>query len=297
MNARRTIVPVKLGFEEASLRISLDAIMPLREVSSSVRKSIKYGQIAASIAEVGIIEPPVVSRDAAEHERYHLLDGHLRVDILRSRGESEVVCLVATDDEAFTYNKRVSRMATIQEHKMILNAVKKGVSEERLARALNVNISNIRAKRNLLVGICPEAADLLRDKHVPINVFTELRFMKPMRQIEAAEAMVAMNRYSLSYAKSLVASTSADQLVEGRRRRPRGLTEEQIAVMQRESENLDREFKIVEQCYSSDHLDLVLAIGYVCRLLGNARVVRYLAQNQPGILSEFQRISDLQQAA
>lgn len=83
---------------------------------------------------------------------------------------------------------------------MILNAVKKGVSEERLARALNVNIANIRAKRNLLVGICAEAADILKDKHVPLNVFTELRYMKPMRRIEASQLMVAMNRFSINYA-------------------------------------------------------------------------------------------------
>ncbi len=100
--------------------------MPLRTISASVKKSVKYGQIAASIAEVGIIEPPVVARDATDPERYHLLDGHLRVEIVRERGDTELVCLVATDDEAFTYNKRVSRIATIQEHRMILNAVKKG---------------------------------------------------------------------------------------------------------------------------------------------------------------------------
>lgn len=177
MSSRHTAIPVKLAFEEASLRIPIDCIMPLRTISASVKKSVKYGQIAASIAEVGIIEPPVVARDATDPERYHLLDGHLRVEIVRERGDTELVCLVATDDEAFTYNKRVSRIATIQEHRMILNAVKKGVSEERLARALNVDIASIRKKRNLLVGICPEAAELLKDRHVPIHVFTELRFM------------------------------------------------------------------------------------------------------------------------
>ena len=60
MKPRRTSLQVKLGFEEASLRIAIDAILPLREVTAVVRKSVKYGQIAASIAEVGIIEPPVV---------------------------------------------------------------------------------------------------------------------------------------------------------------------------------------------------------------------------------------------
>ncbi len=73
--------------------------MPLRTISASVKKSVKYGQIAASIAEVGIIEPPVVARDATDPERYHLLDGHLRVEIVRERGDTELVCLVATDDE------------------------------------------------------------------------------------------------------------------------------------------------------------------------------------------------------
>ncbi|MBS0532713.1 MAG: ParB N-terminal domain-containing protein [Proteobacteria bacterium] len=297
MSPRRAITPVKLGFEETSIRIPIDAIMPLREVTATTRRSIKYGQIAASIAEVGIIEPPAVARDSKDPNRFHLLDGHIRVQILRERGETEVVCLVAVDDEAFTYNKRISRMATIQEHKMILNAVKKGVPEERLARALNVNISNIRMKRNLLVGICPEVAEMLRDKHVPINVFTELRFLKPIRQIDAARAMISMNRYSLAYAKSLVAATPADQLVEGKQRGSRGLSEDQIAIMQRESETLDREMKRIERDYGANHLDLVLALGYVARLLENARVVGHLAKYHPDILAQFQKLTELQQAA
>jgi ParB-like chromosome segregation protein Spo0J len=297
MTPRRQQLPVKLGFEEASLRISLDAIMPLRDVSAAIRKSVKYAQIAASIAEVGIIEPPVVARDAHDRDRYHLLDGHLRVDIIRARGDTEIVCLIATDDEAFTYNRRVSRIAIIQEHKMILNAVEKGVSEERLARALNVNVTNIRTKRMLLTGICPEVAELFRDRHVPINTFRQLRVLKPLRQIEAAQLMIAMNRFSISYAQSLVTATPDSQIVEGRRRSPPGLTEDQIALMQHESENLEREFRMVEANYSADHLDLVLAIGYISRLLSNARVVRHLAQHHADILAEFQKIANLQKAA
>ena len=285
------------GFEHTTLRIPISEIMPMREVSSTVRKSAKYKQIAASIAEVGIIEPPVVFRDRVNRAQYNLLEGHVRLAILLERGETEVVCLIALEDEAFTYNKRVSRMATIQEHRMILNAVKKGVSEERLARALNVNIGNIRAKRNLLTGICPEAVDLLRDKHVPMNVFVELRRMKPMRQIAAAEMMVAMNKYSTGYAKSIVAATAEEDLVEQKRKAVRGLTEAQIELMSRESAQLDRDFKLIEQSYGADHLDLVLATGYLGSLLRSAPIVRYLAQHHPQLLAEFQKITDLQQAA
>jgi hypothetical protein len=288
---------LKIAFETSSLRIPIAQIQPLREVTERVKKSVKYGQIAASIKEVGIIEPPVVVRDKEDPEAFHLLDGHLRIEISKEQGINAVVCLVATDDEAFTYNKRVNRLAIIQEHKMIMTAIAKGVPEERLARALNVNIGSIRSRRRLLEGICPEAADLLRDKHVPIHSFNQLRKLKPMRQIEAAELMVAMNRYTVSYARSLVAASPEDQLVERKLKKVKGLSPDQIARMETEASRLQREFKMIEQDYGADHLDLVLAAGYVGRLLANAKIVRFLAQSHPEILAEFQKVSELQNAA
>jgi hypothetical protein len=287
-NPGRSREQVALGFEETSMRIPLDAIFPLRIVTDRIKASVKYGQIKASITEVGIIEPPVVARIKGDSAGFNLLDGHLRLEILRDNGATDVVCLIALDDEAYTYNKRISRIATIQEHRMILNAVRNGVSEERLAKALNVNIASIRFKRNLLVGICPEAANLLRDKHVPMAVFTELRHLKPVRQIEAAELMITMNKYSSSYAKTIVAATPPSALVAGRQKKLRGLSDRQVSLMQQESESLDREFRAVEKTYSADHLDLAMALGYIERLLGNARVVGFMAQHHPDILSEFQ---------
>lgn len=284
-----------MGFEEAGQRIALSDIQPLRLVATTTKKTAKYVQIAASIREVGIVEPPVVARDRDDLRKYLLLDGHLRVEVLKDMGMADVVCLVSTDDEAFTYNRRVNRIAIVQEHRMILKAVERGVSEERIARALNVNIGEIQRKRRLLAGICPETAEILKDKHVPINTFTELKKMSPLRQMEAAELMVAMNKYTITYAKSLVAATPQDQLVDVHKRKVvKGLTDDQMALMERESASLEREFKIVEQSYGVDHLDLVLAKGFLATMLGNARVVRYLAQHHREILSEFQKIADLE---
>lgn len=288
---------VKLAFEETSLRIPLTDIVTIREVPNAVRKSLKYGQIAASIREVGIIEPPVVVRMQGEDDQYRLLDGHLRLDILKERGDKDVVCLVATDDEAITYNKRISRMATVQEHRMILRALEKGASEERLARALNVNIGSIRDKRRLLDGICSEVVKLLQDRIVPINTFRELKKLRPMRQIEVADTMIAMNRYSWPYARSLVAATPQNQLVSEQRKSIRGLSDEQIEHMEREATNVDREFRMIEQSFGVDHLDLVLATGYICRLIENVRVVHHLAKHHPELLAEFQRIVQLRNAA
>jgi len=298
MARKTTIEPVKRSFEDVPLRIAITDIQPLRLVSDALRKTAKYAQIAASIPEVGIVEPPVVARDRTDAGKHLLLDGHLRIDVLKAMGETAVVCLVSTDDEAFTYNKRVNRIAMIQEHRMILKAVERGVSEERIAKSLNVDVNHIKRKRRLLEGLCTEVVEILKDKHLAMNTFTELKKMAPMRQIEAAELMVAMNKYTLSYAKSLLAATPQAQLVESDKpKRVKGLTDEQVALMERESVNLEREFRIAEQSYGSDHLDLVLTNGYVGALLGNARVVRYLAQHQREILAEFQKLAEAESAA
>jgi hypothetical protein len=291
------IARVRLGFEMTSLRIPIAQIEPLRVVTAATRKSVKFGQIAASILEVGLIEPPVVIRKPGDPDHYQLLDGHVRIEILKERGDTDVVCLIATEDEAVTYNKNISRMATVQEHRMILNALKRGVPEERLARALNVNISNIRVKKRLLDGICDEVVKLIHDRHVPLNTFKELKRLRPMRQISVTETMIAFNRFSVSCAKSLVASSPQSDLVMGERKSVKGLSDEQLEHMERETTNLDREFKLIEQEYGTDHLDLVLATGYLCRLIENVRIVHHLARLHPEVLGEFQKIAQLRAAA
>ncbi len=298
MPRKATVPPVKMAFEENELRIAVADIQPLKLVGSEIKNSPKYTQIVTSIREVGLVEPPVVARDRSERGKYLLLDGHLRIEVLKEMGEAEVVCLLSTDDEAFTYNKRINRIAIIQEHRMILKASERGVSDERIAKALNVDVQTIRRKRHLLDGICLEAAEILKDKNIAIQTFSELKKMAPLRQIEAAELMVAMNKYTISYAKSLLAATPQSQLVESTKpKRVKGLSQEQIALMECESVNLEREFRIAEKSYGTDHLDLVLTTGYLGKLIGNLRIARYLAQHHREILSEFQKLAGTEGAA
>ena len=173
-------------------------------------------------------------------------------------------CLVSLDDEAFTYNRLVNRLATIQEHRMILKLVERGIPGERIAETLNVNVRHIRAMTSLLHGICPEAAELLKDKRCPIVTIQTLKKMKPPRQVEAIELMTAMGSHTIVYAKALLAATPPDQLVDAAARRtPKGASPEQIARMEREMANLQRGIKGVEATYGSDHLHLILAAGYV----------------------------------
>ena len=65
-----------------------------------------------------------------------------------------------------------------------------------------------------------------------------------------------------------------------------------MALMMRESANLQQELKLVKKTCGTDHLDLVLARGYVSNLLGNARISRYLNQEYADYAGELRRIAD-----
>ena len=282
--------PVKMAFERQVVVLPLSNILPIKRVPDTVKQAMRYKRIVASIAEVGIVEPLVVAR-REDTGPYWLVDGHLRHAALSDLGHSEVPCLIADDDEAFTYNKRVNRLATIQEHYMIVKAIERGVSEEKLAKALNVDIKRIKTKRTLLDRVCPEVAEMLKDKSLDTEVFSLLRKMKPLRQIEAVELMSAMNNFTARYAQALLAATRQEDLAQPERpKKIRGLTAEQMARMEREMDGLQREFKSVSASYGDTVLNLVVASGYLSSLIGNPRLSGYLERHHPEILTEFRAI-------
>lgn len=284
---------VRLACKPEIESIAVDSILPLRKIAPGTRKTAKYRRIAASIREVGIIEPIVVHPHNNEHIKYMLLDGHIRLDILKELGEQAVDCLIAEDDEAFTYNHKVNRLSAIQEHFMLTQAIKNGVAEETIAVALDVDVASIRKKQTLLVGICREAVELLKGKRATAGAFRQLRKVKSMRQIEMAELMCASHNFSVGYTKCLVAATPQDQLVEpDGTKQSDGLSSTDIARMEREMESLSRDFRQIEETYGKNVLNLVIVVGYLKTLIDNARVVRYLAGNHPEILTEFQKTAE-----
>jgi RepB plasmid partitioning protein/ParB-like nuclease domain len=285
---------VKLGFDSQTIALRLDQIMALKTVSVVARNSEKYKQIFASIREVGIIEPPVVTVDKKIPGKFILLDGHMRIEALKELGEKDVTCLISTDDESYTYNKHVNRLSTIQEHRMILQAVKRGVKEEKIAQALNLDVQSIVKKRTLIDGICAEAVDMLKDKMVPAAVFAVLKKMKAFRQIEAVTLMNDARTYTTSYAKALLAATPKEQLTDPEKpKNIKGLDDDQMARMESEMHSLQREYKMIEQNYGKDILNLTLAKTYLSSLLDNSRIVRFLHQHHPEMLSQFQKIADM----
>jgi len=286
---------VKFAFEQAVKSLALGSILPVRSISDGIRVSRKYRSVEASIRELGVVEPLVVypqrQRGHGEPGQYLLLDGHLRHDILRAMGEKHVTCLLATDDEAFTYNHKVNQISAIQEHFMILKALDSGVSEDRMAKTLGVDVAAIRKKRDLLEGICSEATELLKKRPVRPGAIRELRHVKPMRQIEMAELMNSTNNFTVAYAKCLVAATPQEQMAHPESpKNVTGLRPGDIARMEREMQVLETDFRKIEASHGRNMLNLVVAVGYLRRLLKSGAVIRYLSRKYADLYAELDRI-------
>jgi hypothetical protein len=100
---------------------------------------------------------------------------------------------------------------------------------------------------------------------------------------------VAAHNFSVPYLKALLVATHPDMLVDPDKHKvTEGLTPEQVSKMQQEMEVLQRDLKQVEGSHGNQVLHLVLAKGYVAKLLENVRVVRYLSLHHAEIFSKLQ---------
>lgn len=293
MSDTRPAQPFHLAFEADLIHVPITALLPVRTLGPTVKASAKYQQITASVREIGLVEPPVVARDPKAPDAFLLLDGHLRAEILKDLGHAEVECLVSTDDEAFTYNRRINRLSAVQERAMIVRAMDRGVPAEKIAAALCIHPQSIRRKVRMLDGICEEAVALLRDKQCPMAVFEILQKMKPLRQIEAAELLTGANNFTVHYASAILAGTPQSGLIDnGAKRKLKGITPESMARMERELATLQEAVTSIQDSYGRDTLELTVVRGYLRRLLANGRVVRYLDQHRPEFLDEFRLIAE-----
>lgn len=287
---------IHIAFDRDFLTIPVAAIVPLKTLPDGARASRSYSQVLSSIKAIGLIEAPVVMADAKNAAIWFLLDGHLRLEALKELGIAEVECLLAADDDTYTYNKRVNRIPPIQEHRMIVRAMDRGVPSTDIAAALNLQVESVLRRFRLLEGISPEAAEMLKDTPCSMKVFDILRQMTAVRQIEAADLMIGQNNFTVMFARALRAATSENQLATAKKGKGGGKptpSGQQIARMERELAALQTQVKSVEETYGIDNLHLTVARGYIAKLLANNRVVRWLETHQQDYLSEFQKIAEI----
>jgi ParB-like chromosome segregation protein Spo0J len=173
---------------------------------------------------------------------------------------------------------------------MILKALDDGVSEDVIARALNVSPKTIRDNRSRLQDIAPEAIELLKDKPIADMALRLLKKAKPFRQVEMAEVMNLSRTYTASYAKTLILATPPEHLVAPLKDETRP---EELAKLELELRVNERDFVAAEESYSRDMLNIQLARAYLKALLENKRIEKYLAQKHGELLQQLRRVVEV----
>lgn len=283
---------VTAAFDLQGIQVPVGRLLPTKQVIIDEKRNATLRRIISSVKEVGLIEPIIVFRGSGKSPSYTILDGHTRFEALKKLGYETIPCLMSTEDDAYTYNHKVNGVPPIQEHFMIMKAIENGVSEERIATALDVDVASIRKKRDLLNGICPEAVEILKTKPATRDGLRQLRKVKPMRQIEMAELMVKSYTFTSSYAKCLLAATPEDQLLEPHKPKfPKGIGADEVSSMEKEMESLEENFLSLEETHGNNVLHLVLITAYLRKLIDNAQVSRFLTRHHSDIFAELQKLA------
>lgn len=278
------------AFELQKIEVPIDKILPVRMVKDPEKNVRRYREIVSTIREVGLIEPLMIYPEKGDSGNYLLNDGHLRLAACRELGIEMVDCIVALDDECYTYNARINRLAPIQERRMILKAVENGVSIERIAAVLNIDAAKIKERLRVTAGLCSEVVDLLQDKQISPAALRLLRKVVASRQIEIAELMVSANNYTKMYVEALVLGTPKDKLAPAASKPARKIKPEDLARMECEMDSLNKEYKACEQVFSEKVLQLTVFRRYAMRLLGNEKVNRFVSSRHVEIHAELSEI-------
>jgi hypothetical protein len=75
--------PFLNAFEPDFVLVPIASLLPVKALRPTVKASHKYQKIATSVREIGLVEAPIVVRDLKFPGLFLLLDGHLRVEILK----------------------------------------------------------------------------------------------------------------------------------------------------------------------------------------------------------------------
>ena len=287
---------LRAAFRTNILTLPLSSIVPQKLDAPELVRSTIFKQILASIREIGLIEPLVVYPQ--EGNGFLLLDGHLRLEALKILGRKEVNCILSIDDESYTYNKRVNHIPPVAQHFMIVEAIKSGVAEERLAATLNVNVGAIRKRVEMLDGICGEVVEMLRDRKISLELFPLLRKMKPIGQIATVELMVLRNDYSVAFARTRLAISPPSLLSKtSKARQIKANAEAADSLLNDDTEGLIQNLKAIEETYGTDVLTLTVACAYLDRLFNDEKLRLYLERHHSGPLETLKTIISVMRPA
>jgi ParB family transcriptional regulator, chromosome partitioning protein len=235
---------------DSAQSIEIIPVNAIDVVNPRVRNRRIFKEIVTSVAELGLKRPITVKRKQVEGEqRYDLVCGQGRLEAYQSLGQREIPAIVVSASNEDSAIMSLVENCARRQHRAIdllhdIEGLKnRGYQFEEIARKTGLTVEYVRGVASLLENGEHRLLRAVEAGQVPVSVAV---------LIAQAEDSEVQNVLQQAYEEKLLRGQrlmAAKKLIEQRRRR------------------------------GTDHLDLVLANGYVSKLLRNGRLSR---QELPG---------------
>ena len=252
--------------------VPLDRLVPIRKRVVSPRGRSK---LKANIRSVGIIDPLLTCRDG---DKYYILDGYIRFQILAELGVGEAPCLVIGKKDFYTPNRQVNHLSRFEESRMLHKALE-SLSESEIAEAFGLQ-SLKRKKAALPRDTHPDVLRAVGEKLITLACAKELTFVVPERQGAILEFMSVSGDYGISVARSQILNTPKSMQVK--KRRGKSPWERAMGGQKDLADRLQevgRHYSFYRELYQTYIQDLLKMVIYVRELLGNPLIKKWLQTN------------------
>ena len=264
------------------LDLPLVSIIPVRKRTVTKRG---YEKLKVNIQALGLIDPLCVCRDG---EKYYLLDGYVRYQILLELGVEEVPCLVLDHRDFYTPNRQVNHLSRMEEGKMIRLALAK-VDEKTIARHFAIKSLHPRP-HNRVKNLHPDVAAALDSGEITHACARELAFVIPTRQAELLDIMRQAGDRSPTFVKTQIVKTPPNQRAKrsGRCKSPWERENKHKDGLADRLTEVNRHYAFYKEVFNTYVSDLMRIVCHVREILEDSALSAWLKKNEPSAYRLFQ---------
>ncbi|MCX7406664.1 MAG: ParB/RepB/Spo0J family partition protein [Planctomycetales bacterium] len=145
-----SLAPRRMACEPTIVIVPIERILPTRVIATTMKRTSKYRCIAASIRELGLIEPLFVYPQAKTSNPYMLLGGHTVASVCQHWGLSSRTLLSRWEQEGVRQSGAMAVGLLAQVSTRYWSAIRQSM--------LAIPLTLRRSKSNAIVDAQPQAA-------------------------------------------------------------------------------------------------------------------------------------------
>ena len=267
--------------------IPIELLVPLKEREINFKKHRGYKRIKSTIQMVGLLDPLCVY---PENGYYIIVDGYLRYMILRELKVRMVPCQIQQNKEAYTYNKMVNNLSTVQQSRMLRQSLGT-LDKNTIEKTFGIKSLNYRLATTILKQLHPDVIKAVDKEIMTRRSAAELTNVNQERQQQILKEMNRTKDFSISFARALVIKTPPEMRSRNRKKKKPWIHEsEKTKQLVEKLEETEKRYNFYTILYRQYTTDLLILCTYTRTLITNEIIRSHLESNFPEILERFQMI-------